>query len=467
MMRTDGVEGRARDRARTSRPLRRRITAGILGVTSVAVLLFALPLAVAVGRLDRGREFTELQRDATRIVALIPDNPIDSRSRLRVPRAASSDEVIGIYSPSGQLVAGAGPTWSAVARAGSDGRVHQGGEGGQLTVTVPVPSDRSVVAVVRAAVLVSAVTARSRRSWAAMALLGLIVLVLAGLLAHRQARRIAAPLEQLMVAARSLGDGNFAVTPPRSGIREADAAGVALRDTATRLGNVLQRERAFSADASHQLRTPLTGLLLGLESALNRPNADLRGALADALNRGRRLQQTVEDLLTLRRDTGSGLAALDIEVELAAAGQTWQPLLASCRRPFQITAGPGLPAVTASAAALRQILDVLIDNALQHGAGEVTLTAADLGDAVAVEVADEGDGLGSDPEAAFTRRSPDAHGEGIGLALARSLAEADGGRLVVRRPAPRPVFTLLLPVADTVFASRPRGRPGNGHRSSS
>jgi signal transduction histidine kinase len=458
-----------RDRPRRPRSLRRRIAAGILGVTSLAVLLFAIPLAVAVGRLERGQELAELQRDATRIAALVPDNAIPPATSVRVPDSGtgSGEARVGIYTPNGQLVGGQGPARSQLARSGGGGRVHEGTEAGQLAVAVPVPSDRRVVAVVRAGVPLAEVSSRTRRRWAAMAVLGLGVLAVAGLLARQQARRIAAPLERLTAAARALGDGNFAVPAEHSGIREADAAGVALRDTAARLGRLLQRERAFSADASHQLRTPLTGLLLGLESALDRPDANVRRALGDALHRARRLEQTVDDLLALRRDTDHTRETLDVAAQLLPAGERWQPLFTERHRPLTINVPPALPAVTASAAALRQILDVLLDNALQHGAGTVAVLATDLGDAVAVEVSDEGDGLAGDPEAAFGRRSAHARGHGIGLALARSLAEADGGRLVVRRAAPSPVFALLLPIAGTVVATAPSGRGVAGQPSSS
>jgi len=439
-------------RARRVRPLRRRIASGILAVTTLAVLLFALPLGVAVGRLDRDREIAELQRDATRISVLVPDNPLTPSSRVRVPDSASGDTAIGLYGRLGDRAVGRGPGHSGIAGAALDGRVHQGVESGELTVAVPVPSDSTVVAVVRAAVPVTVVTARTRRSWAAMALLVLAVLVVAALLARRQSRRIAQPLERLTAAARSLGDGNFAINPQWSGISEADAAGAALRDTAVRLGSLLDRERAFSADASHQLRTPLTGLLLGLESALTRPNADLHRAVEDALERGRRLQGTVDDLLSLRRDADGSPGSIDVEAELSQTDRHWGPIFGALDRRLTVIYR-GLPTATGSAAAVRQILDVLLDNALQHGAGTVTLTTADLGDAVAVEVSDEGDGLRGDPEGAFARRSVSAGGHGIGLALARSLAEAEGGRLVVRRPGRAPVFALLLPVAHTIVAS--------------
>lgn len=446
------------DRSRRSRPLRRRIAGGILGVTSVAIFLFAIPLGVALSRLDRSQELAELQRDATRTAALVPDNLITPAGSVPVPPdpTGAGEALIGIYTPGGSRVGGQGPARSTLARGGRDGRVHQGSEAGQLAVTVPVPSDRRVVAVVRAAVPASTVTARIRRWWAAMGVLGLAVLGVAALLARRQARLIAAPLERLTAAARALGDGAFSVSTERSGIREADAAGDALQDTASRLGELLQRERAFSADASHQLRTPLTGLLLGLESAISRPGADPRRALQDALGRGLELQLTIDDLLELRRDTGPGPGTVDVLAELQAAVDRWRPRF-TARRTLTVTVPSPPPPVTASAAALRQILDVLLDNALQHGDGAVTLLADDLGDAVAVEVGDQGRGLSGDPDAAFDRRSPSARGHGIGLALARSLAEADGGRLVIRRAAPHPVFALLLPVADTVIAT---GRPG-------
>jgi signal transduction histidine kinase len=112
-----------------------------------------------------------------------------------------------------------------------------------------------------------------------------------------------------------------------------------------------------------------------------------------------------------------------------------------------------LPAAAASEPAVRQVVDVLLDNALEHGGGTVSLIGTDLAGAVAIEVGDEGPGLTGDPEAAFTRRSPTARRHGIGLALARTLAEADGGRLLVRRAAPRPVFALLLRSADDVVAT--------------
>ena len=84
---------------------------------------------------------------------------------------------------------------------------------------------------------------------------------------------------------------------------------------------------------------------------------------------------------------------------------------------------------------LNEILEVLIDNAYRHGAGAVAIHVREASGSLAVDVADRGAGLPGSTEAAFARRSGNGHG--IGLALARSLAEAEGGRLTVTRAAPR------------------------------
>ena len=137
-----------------------------------------------------------------------------------------------------------------------------------------------------------------------MALLALIATGLAAVLARRQSVRLAAPLERLTRVARALGDGDFTVRAERSGLREADTASQALEDTAAQLGDLLDRERAFSSDVSHQLRTPLTALMVGLEGALDRPDADLRSAIHDALSRGEHLRTTIDDLISLVRPPG-------------------------------------------------------------------------------------------------------------------------------------------------------------------
>jgi signal transduction histidine kinase len=124
----------------------------------------------------------------------------------------------------------------------------------------------------------------------------------------------------------------------------------------------------------------------------------------------------------------------------------WQGAFVQRHREFRVRASAGLPEVRVSAVAIRHVVDVLVDNALVHGAGDADVTVSTLADGVLIEVSDEGPGL-TDPEAAFTPRTARDGTHGIGLGLARSLAEAEGGRLLLRRIAPHPVFGLLLPTS--------------------
>jgi signal transduction histidine kinase len=419
------------------------VLTAIVGTATLALLLFAAPLALAVQRLDRYEAITRLERDATRIAAATPDDIAKGKHPMPNPAGMQHNLIDGIYGTGGQRILGSGPARSDVAADGHDGRVHEAIEDGYLTVAVPIPSDEGVSAVVRAAAPYERISDRVRRTWLLMAVLAGFVVLLAAGLARYQSRKLARPLERLTVAAQTLGEGDFGIRAPRSGVREADAVGTALEATALRLGELLDRERSFSADVSHQLRTPLTGLLLGLESALQRPAADLRAAIDTALERGHRLQAIIDDLLTLARDSGPAGEPLDVRALLDEAQAHRDGPLAAQGRQLVVKVQEPLPSVQASAAAVRQILDVLLDNATQHGRGQITVTAVDLGGGLALEVADEGPGIPDDREI-FARRTSHGDGHGIGLALARSLAEAEGGRLVLHDSSP-PVFSLLLP----------------------
>ncbi|AYF74149.1 sensor histidine kinase [Nocardia yunnanensis] len=436
--------------ARTPTParghsLRTRVRTSIVSVTALAMLLFAIPLGVAVQHMDHSNAVTELQRDAVRVATVVPDTIATDGSAVSLPTDLPGDRTVGIYTIDGRLIRENGPATSALAAAAADGRTHVQVEGSDLAVSVPVPSDQAVAATVRVSVPNAPVTHRTWHAWTIMALLGALVIGIAALLARHQGRRIAEPLERLTVSARALGDGDFTIHPGRSGVVEADTLAGALEVTAQRLGTLLDRERAFSTQVSHQLRTPLTALLLGLESALSQADTDLRQAMTTAVRRGEKLETTIEDLLRLARDTGAGTRPpLAMPEILATLLDHWQPIFAEHARPFRVTYSPELPQVHASPTAIHHVLEVLIDNALVHGAGPTTVSAQAVGDDLLIEVSDRGPGL-TDPEAAFTARTTgtgDTHG--IGLGLARTLAEAEGGRLILRHAAPHPTFALLL-----------------------
>jgi signal transduction histidine kinase len=411
------------------RPLRRRVLVAIVGVAAAAVVLFALPLAVVLQRLYRDETIVSLERDATRISAAVPDSIAQHPRTVPLVTHMSRRLSVGVYTLQGRRVTGRGPGDSPVAGRAGDGHVHEAVEHGLLTVSAPVPSDESIVAVIRVATPYDKVTARAERAWLLMGGLAVLVVGLAAVVARRQAVRLAAPLERLTMDAQALGDGDFSIRARTVGVREADAASRALEATARRLGDVLDRERAFSAHVSHQLRTPLTGLLLGLEAGLE--DDDPRVVIRTALERGEHLQEIIEDLVRLSRGSAGDRGVLDVAALLDEI---------RARTDVSVRVPDRLPEVRASLTAVRQIVNVLLDNAVTHGRPPITVSATDLGNGLAIDVADTGPGI---PEGTDVFRAP-ADGHGIGLPLARSLAEAEGGRLILRRSAP-PTFSLLLP----------------------
>ena len=435
--------------------MRRRIVGLAVLVSLLTVGLFAAPLAVAVWRYAEADERRHLERAADAVaIAVAADvlrgDPVEGAVR-------SGETRIGVYDDQGARIAGDGPvpggTVLADALAGKAGFDTLGDE---LVVGVPITHDTDVIGAVRAAIPDDVVDARVARNWARMAALAAVVIGAVWLVARRQARRLAQPLERLAVSAGALGDGDFSVRTRPTAIREIDAVGAALDTTAARLDDLVERERAFSADASHQLRTPLAGLRLRLEAALERPDGasdgGLRSAVRASLTDVDRLEQTIDELLALARDTRGGAPrAVDVDALLAELDHDWRARLARDGRELVIRSDPDAPRPSASAAAVRQVLRVLLDNAVRHGAGTVAVAVRAASGAVAVDVTDDGPGPDVPEPELFTRRAGAGTGHGIGLALARRLAEAEGGRLHLARPAP-PTFTLFLPVHDDVDA---------------
>jgi len=281
--------------------------------------------------------------------------------------------------------------------------------------------------------------------WAGMAGLATAAVTVAWLVGRRQARRLAQPLEELEESARRLGEGDFSVRTRRGGIEEIDAVGAALEATAARLDELLGRERAFSTDASHQLRTPLAGMRLRLEAALERTDADPRSAIAASLVDADRLEAIIDELLALARaGEAPPTGPVDLGALVGELSPEWGARLALHGRDLTVQVDPGAPEARASTAAVRQVLGVLVDNATTHGRGTVTVTVREATGAVAVDVSDEGPGVQDDRGAVFAPRADRRRGHGIGLPLAHRLAEAERGRLQLTRVAP-PVFTLLLP----------------------
>ncbi len=422
--------------------MKRRILVSIVAVSAIALVILGVPLGIAVQRLYRNEEIVRLEREAAQATRSI--DPALATAGDPIELSSGSRELaLAFYGVDGVRAAGRGPTRAdQVVRAALRGKASDTHSANGLTVSVPVSRSEEVVGAVRAAAPTWVVTDRVHRAWLLMALIGLGAVSAAALIGGWLSRRLTVPLEGLARDARRLGNGDFATRARRSGVRELDDVATALDGTASRLGTLVERERRFSSDASHQLRTPIAAVRLQLESALLDHHADSAAAIGAALRELDRLEQTVEDLLALARERHHDVAPLALRAVLDDVESDWRGRLAATGRPIVVRADQGLPLVHASRAATRQILDVLVDNASRHGAGEVLVSARRTERGVVVEVADEGPGIDGDADAIWARGNGGGHG--IGLSLARSLAETDGGRLVLERARPHPVFALVF-----------------------
>lgn len=423
--------------------MKRRILAAIVAVSAIALIILGIPLGLAVERLYHKQEIVRLEREAAQATRAVDPGVIGAGDPVELPKSNSRTLKLAYYGADGTRIAGRGPAkadavvWNALRGSVSD--VHAADS---LTVSVPVSRAENVVGAIRAAAPASVVRDRVHRAWLVMTAIGLGAVGAAALLGVWLARRLTVPLESLAEDARRLGDGDFATRSRHSGVPELDDLADALDTTAARLGTVLERERRFSSDASHQLRTPIAAVRVQLESAQLDPDADKAAAIGAALRELERLEQTVEELLTLARGRQSDAGPLALRGVLDDVEIDWRGRLAASGRPIVVRADHGLPPVHASRAATRQILDVLVDNAARHGAGRVLVQARRTSRGVVIEVADEGEGVTGSADAIWTRGVGDGHG--IGLALARSLAETDGGRLLLERAGPHPVFALVF-----------------------
>lgn len=427
--------------------MRRRILIAIAMVAVLAVVAMGVPLGTVVGRLYRDDEVIRLERSAAQAGQAVGAT-VGGRDPVELPGGTGGTS-LALYSRDGRRVTGDGPRRAdPVVRRALAGESADATLGGELVVAVPVAREERVVGAVRAARDGSLVAGRVRRAWALLFGLGAFAVGIAGLVAVWLSRRLARPIEDLAVAAERLGAGDFTVAPGKSGVGEVDAAGAALAATAGRLREVLERERAFSADASHQLRTPLAALRLELEAAaLDSRPPTREQALTKALAQVERLERTIDTLLNLARDAAeTGERASLVEL-LDSVEDEWRGRLAAQGRPLRTSVAQEAAVLRASAGPIGEVLRVLVENAAIHGSGAVTIRARAAGGAAAIDVSDEGRGV-ADPARLFARRHRSATGIGIGLALARSLAEAEGGRLYYDPSRPATTFTLLLPAPE-------------------
>jgi signal transduction histidine kinase len=417
--------------------MQRRLLISTLAVAVIAVLLLGLPLAFVLSHLQFTDASTDLHHQAATLahglqVRLANGLPAGSRQ---------SGSLAGRYVVIKQYGA---PT----VRIGTRPPQHHtiSGTATSANFAVSVSADNSYVAgkVYRALLLISGVA--------------LLAVAVAVVLALIQARRLARPLKELATAADRLGSGDARPLGRRYGVQELDRVAEGLDGSAQRINDLLSAERDFAVDASHQLRTPLTALSMRLEemvAAADYPDV-VREEGAAALAQTERLAEVVGQLLGRARRSITGAPELaGVDEIVAQQVVEWEPAFRRVNRKLEVTGTKGLQ-VYATPGGAAQVIATLLDNALVHGAGTVTIRTSQTRRSVVVEVRDEGTGVPTDLVPRIFERSVSGApgGTGLGLALARTLAAADGGQVVLVRPRPA-VFALFLPHGKAEPPERP------------
>lgn len=272
-------------------------------------------------------------------------------------------------------------------------------------------------------------------------------------LAYRMARRFAAPLIYLAAEAEQIGSGQVRARVRPSGIEEIDLVQEELVRTGERMAGRLAAERQRSADASHQLRTPLTALSMRLEEIeMIAKDEDVRAEAIASLDQVERMTTVVTELLDESRRSQSSTEALHILEVFNTQREEWEDQFLRAGRKLVFTDEAERP-ILAESGKIAQVLATLIENSLRYGEGTTLVKArkATSSRGVLIEVSDEGRGISAELANDIFEIGVSGHGSsGIGLALAKDLSEAMGSRLTLTQAIP-PVFTLSLSAIPTNF----------------
>jgi signal transduction histidine kinase len=408
--------------------VQRRLLVSTLAVAVAAVLLLGVPLAFVVSQLRSNEATQQLRHDATTLATGLQERfdnglPPDASgfARLLPGRYVTITQRGG-----GRATAGTRPPLHDTITGKDSTR--------DFTVTVAADNSFVVGQVTGGLVMISS--------------LALLAIMVAVGLAVLQARRLTRPLQELARAADRLGSGDARPLGRRYGVPELDRVAEGLDGSAQRINELLTAERDFAVDASHQLRTPLTALSMRLEemvAAADYPDV-VREEGAAALAQTERLADVVGQLLGRARRSVSGAPALSSVDDIVAQQVVeWEPAFRRLSRKLEVTGEKGLYAYVTPGSAT-QVIATLLDNALVHGAGSVTIRTSQTPRSVVIEVRDEGKGVRPELVPRIFERSVSGApgGTGLGLSLARTVAAADGGQVVLVRPRPA-VFALFLP----------------------
>ena len=400
--------------------MRERLVVTLVSLTVGILVVFGVVRAYSTAELVQEQERTTVTQSADLVAAAVAARGDGATTSKYLSELAHADQSITYVRADGTTV-----------RSGTDVG-HD-----DLSVSRPVENGGEITLSQAASVG----SDRVAEELLPLVLLGLALAAIAAVVGWLLARRFAHPFRRLAADAQRIGDGHFDVDVHRSSMREAADMGDALRSAAGQLDALVRRERELAVVASHELRTPLTALRLSLEDLTLWPQTppDVGAELQQSLAEVDRLSDVVTTLL--ERGDGRHLGAVadvDLADVAAEAVDRWADRAKAVNR--RIVLAPSQPApAQVVRAPLDRVLDVLIDNALSHGHGTVTVTFARAGGRLQYSVGDEG---ARAIDTGVVHTSPD--GQSARLTEAARQAESLGGFLAVG-DAPTTVWLLVLP----------------------
>ena len=431
----------------------RRLLLGYLLAALVVLLVLEIPLAIFYQQREMVGLERDVERDATVLAGYYEEgleagarlNPAaaDAYARRTDVRVVVTDKtgtsVIDTAGPAGRDFSTRPEIKTALAGGRAVGtRYSHTLKTDLLYVAIPASSAGDVHGAVRLTLDKQDTNALVRSYWAGLIAIAVVVLIAMAGIGWAIARSVTRPLRELDAAAARFATGDLSpAEPDPSAPPEIAVLGDTMNTMARRLDRLITEQRGFVADASHQLRTPLTALRLRLENlqsaAATHEDEEELGAAIEETNR---LAALVGDLLQLARaeETAEPLA-MDIAALAAERVDTWSAVADATEVDLSLVA-PGGPIYASSVpGGVEQILDNLIDNAVEASpeGSRVSVTIVRGATAHELVVSDEGPGLSDEDKARaverFWRADRSTPGTGLGLPIVATLARASGGSL--------------------------------------
>jgi signal transduction histidine kinase len=470
----------------------RRLLVTYLTITALALAVIVVPLGRIFADREHDRLTFDIERDAQAIASLVEDD-------LEAGASPSIDSTLARYGDTGGRIVVVDRAGISVADSDSPGgprldfstrpEVAAALDGQRTTgirssatlgtdllyVALPVASGGRVHGAVRITYPTSTLDARTRATWLRLGLLSGVVLAIVAGVGMVFANGVTRPVRRLREASDRLAAGDLTVhVDAADGPPELRGLADTFNTTAGQLAQLIESQRRFVADASHQLRTPLTALRLRLETLAPHVAEPAQPKLEAAIAETNRLARLVHSLLVLARSdaTTSESEAVDLSAAVDDRVDAWGPVatdqgveLAGDRPPGQwVLALPG---------AVEQILDNLLSNALDVApkGTRVTVRVEARGGTTLLHVVDEGPGMCSDDrERAFERfwrpaagGAPSGDGFGLGLAIVAQLASHSGGKArLVPGPGGRGLDAIVSLRAAPAPAAPDPSPPGTG-----